>query len=158
MTIATTAAFNDIIGYMADSKFSTGQFLGVIVLIIIAFVFFFFSEIKVSRDFSEEGIAGKGTASLTLDFGGARKRIFQGPVIEDMTVLQALQSSQKGGKFEIRYSSNSDGTIDLATINGQTNGNGNKKWHFYLNGKALNGQDLNRTIIKESDLIEAKFE
>ncbi len=100
---------------------------------------------------------GAGTASLVLVFDPDKKRIFQGPVVEDMTVLEALNSSAIGGGFEIKYWVAGNGDVNLAAIGGETS-NGVDRWRFYLNRQPVWAGDIGRIIIRKHDLIEARFE
>ena len=95
-------------------------------------------------------------ARLTIKFDDGRARAFEGPVIENMTVLQALLSASYGGSFDVKYSLNEDGSINLSSINGTANGP--KKWNFYLNGEPIGSGEINKVKIKKGDSIEARYE
>lgn len=95
-------------------------------------------------------------ARLTIKFDDGKVRAFEGPVIENMTVLQALLSASYGGDFDVRYSFNKDGSINLSSINGVANGP--KMWNFYLNGEPIRSGDINKVKIKKGDSIEVKYE
>jgi hypothetical protein len=95
-------------------------------------------------------------ARMTIKFDKDNARAFEGPVDKDMTVLQALLSASRGGSFDFRYSLNKNGYVNLASINGATNGP--KSWRFYLNGNPVKTEEIGKIKIKNGDLIEARYE
>lgn len=97
-----------------------------------------------------------GSARLTMKFGQAKIRAFEGPVDEGMTILRALISSSYGGNFNFRYSLDKDGNVNLASIDGAINGP--KSWHFFLNNEPIDVKELSKIRIKSKDLIEARYE
>ncbi len=99
---------------------------------------------------------GGDSARLVIKFDANGARTFEGPVVKDMTVLQALLSASRGGGFDIRYSLDKDGGVNLASIGNSFNGA--KSWHFYLNGELINAGELDKVIIEKGDLIEARYE
>lgn len=136
-------------------KLSKNEILGIAVLLAIASVFLYFGNLQISKFSIKES---NGIASMLMRFDGGKKRAFEGPVIENMSLLQALQASGKGGRFDIRYSFGRDGRTSLERINDERDGANGKFWHFFLNGKEIKKADLGVTIIKQGDLIEARFE
>jgi hypothetical protein len=117
-----------------------------VIVILIAGIFFFYLPVPGSNK----------PARLTIKFDGSRVRTFEGPVVENMTILQALLSASYGGNFDVRYSMNEDGSINIISISGLTNGLG--RWDFYLNGKPVGRGEINKVKIKKGDLIEARYE
>ncbi len=99
---------------------------------------------------------GGDSARLVIKFGENDARTFEGPVVKDMTALQALLSASNGGGFDVRYSLGKDGNVNLASIDGAMNGP--KNWHFYLNGELVKTGELDKVRIKKGDLIEARYE
>ncbi len=95
-------------------------------------------------------------ARLTIEFGKDNVKMFEGPVGDDMTVLQALNSSSSGGGFDLRYSLDENGNVNLASINGAINGP--KNWHFYLNGELIEVGKLGKIKISGGDSIEVRYE
>ena len=95
-------------------------------------------------------------ARLTIKFDPNDTRTFEGSVVKDMTVLQALLSASRGGGFDVRYSLGKDGSVNLASIDKSFNGA--KSWHLYLNGELIKAGELDKVIIKKGDLIEARYE
>ncbi|MBI2063840.1 MAG: hypothetical protein HYT65_02510 [Candidatus Yanofskybacteria bacterium] len=96
-------------------------------------------------------------AQLVINFENGERKQFEGPVIGDMTILEALHASSRGDDFELRYSIQKDGVVVLAKIGDAINF-GNQSWHFYLNGESVNTGDINKIKIKTGDLIEVKYE
>ena len=117
-----------------------------VVVILIVGAFFFYLPVPGSDK----------PARLTIRFDDGKVRAFEGPVEKNMTVLQALISASYGGGFDLRYSLNEDGSINLASINSTINGP--KKWHLYLNGELIGAEEMNRVKIKKGDSIEARYE
>ena len=123
-----------------------GVFVGTIAILVVSL---FYLKINLPVSGSQ--------AQLTINFDGVKSRIFEGPVIDDMTVLQALYASSLDGKFDVRYALQDGGAVALARIDGMINVS-NKSWHFYLNKKLINTADINKIKIKAGDFIEAKYE
>ena len=96
-------------------------------------------------------------ARIVINFDNGESREFKGPVMADMTILEALHSSSLGGDFELRYSILEDGGVALAKIDGAINP-GNLIWSFYLNKKIVNTADIDKIKIKAGDLIEVRYE
>jgi len=96
-------------------------------------------------------------ARMVINFENGESREFKGPVMADMTILEALHSSSLGGDFELRYSIREDGGVALAKIDGAINP-GNRTWYFYLNKEPMNAADIDKIKIKAGDLIEVEYE
>jgi hypothetical protein len=98
----------------------------------------------------------RNLARLTIEFDKDNVKTFEGPVVDGMTVLQALNSASLGGGFDFRYSLDKDGSVSLASIGGAVNGP--KNWHFFLNGKLIEIEKLDKIKISGGDSIEARYE
>jgi len=96
------------------------------------------------------------SARVTIRFNSAKVRAFEGSVEGNMTVLQALLSASRGGGFDIRYFLGKSGDVNLASIGEAANGQ--KNWHFYLNGNPVKTEEIDRVKIKKGDSIEARYE
>lgn len=132
---------------LAKQGLGLGLFLlGVLVL---------FSLIKIQISDSDNL---SSSASLTLNFDGGSQRKFEGPIIEGMTILEALQSSAQGGGFRVTYTLDQSGNVILESIADKSDMVIGKAWHFYLNNKPVRTGDIGKTIIKKHDLIEARYE
>lgn len=125
-------------------KYWTGV-AAVLVLVII----FLYTKVNLPQNLTN--------AQLAIHFENGKIRKFEGTVVNNMTMLEALYSSSAGDEFDLRYSIGKDGSVVLAKIGDAINF-GDKNWHFYLNGKPVKTSDINRTKIKAGDLIEAKYE
>lgn len=121
----------------------------VVVVLVVGISFFY---ITFNLPVSNSG----DSARLTIKFDANDTRAFEGPVTKDMTALQALLSASRGGGFDVRYSLDKNGGVNLASIGKSSNGA--KSWHFYLNGELLKAGELDKVIIKKGDLIEARYE
>lgn len=96
-------------------------------------------------------------ARLEIDYGG-RKRAFEGEIIFEMSVLDALLAASRGGDFEVRYAILRDAT-DVMKINGMAeDGLNGKDWNFYLNGRRVETGEIHKIIIKAGDKIFIKLE
>ncbi len=121
----------------------------VVAILVIGVSFFYFTfNLPVSN--------GGGSARLVIKFSANDAKTFEGPVVKNMTVLQALLSASRGGGFDVRYSLGKDGSVNLASIGNSFNGA--KSWHFYLNGELIKAEELDKIIIKKGDLIEVRYE
>lgn len=109
------------------------------------------SFLKLSYDFSKDGSAG--LATLVINFE-TEKRVFEGEVAGNMTMLDALNLAVSVGKIKFNYAIDKSGDIHVAEIDGHTNGFNNKYFIFYLNSKTIPAKDLNRKIIHKRDKIE----
>ncbi|MBI2063347.1 MAG: hypothetical protein HYT61_03900 [Candidatus Yanofskybacteria bacterium] len=118
-----------------------------VVLVLGAALFYF--KVDLSRNAMN--------AQLSINFPDGQSRKFEGPVVTDMTVLEALYSSFLGDNFELKYSMREDNSVVLAKI-GDAVKFGNHDWHFYLNGKPVKTSDINKIRIKAGDFIEVDYE
>lgn len=141
----------------ADNKILKNYWLCVALLVISGVLVFF---LKFNLPASPAGwqISQKDQSSLVLDFGKNTSRKFQGQVVPNMTVLEALYSASASGHFDFRYSIDKNGVLQIAKIGDATNLAGGSNWHFYLNGQPVNTGEINNIKIKVGDLIKAKYE
>ncbi len=96
----------------------------------------------------EQPAAAIDKASITLDFG-VKKRIFEGPIIDDETISQALKQAAEAGKISLVWKE-VGGLPRLTGVDGYMNGD--KFWVAYVNGKKLESA-LYETKIKSNDKI-----
>ena len=113
------------------------------------------SFFKPSFDLSKSETSG--LATLVINFE-TEKRFFEGEVTKDMTMLDALNLAVSVGKIRLNYAIDKSGNINVAEIDGHTNGVNNKYFIFYLNSKTIAPKDLNRRIIHKGDKIEIGFQ
>ncbi len=132
----------------------TKQTLSVIVCVLGVLVLF--NTLKIQT--ASHGVSAGETASLTLHFSNSNERVFSGPLIENMTILEALQGAAKGGGFTIAYKFNNTNDVNLEAIADKPNKVNGKSWKFYLNNKLIRTEDIDKIIIKKHDFIEAIYQ
>ena len=113
------------------------------------------SFFKLSFDFS--GGNTPGLATLFINFE-AEKRLFEGEVVKDMTILDALSAAVSVGKIKLNYAIDNSGNVNIMEIDGHVNGIGNKYFVFYLNSQKVAIKDLNKEVVHGGDRIEIGFE
>lgn len=92
------------------------------------------------------------TAGLMIYFDQDRKRMFEGPVIDGMTLLDTLEASAAAGNFDFDFALDDNGKIKSVVLDGS------RRWQFYLNKEPVAIPNLPAVRIKIGDLIEAKLE
>lgn len=96
-------------------------------------------------------------ASLVFFFNSeGQRRMFQGEVIEGMSILDALRVSSEAGQIDFEFEIGSDQTI-VKKLNGYSD-DIVQGLIFYLNGLKIEESQINRIMIKPGDLIEVRFE
>ncbi len=95
------------------------------------------------------------TARIEIDYGQFR-RAFEGDVLADMTVLDALLAASRGGGFEVRYALLNDKT-EIMKINSHSEDGLGGQWRFYLNGTEIDVGKIHKIEIKPGDKIFAEF-
>ena len=123
-----------------------------VVAVLVSGIFLFYLKL----DLPSGNLTGSNGV-LVINYADGHARKFVGPVEDNMTVLQALNSASAGGNFTLRYSLNKNGDVVLAALDGLANV-GMKSWHFYLNQKLTPTQDIGRTKVRTGDVIEVKYE
>lgn len=120
-----------------------------ILVIIVVSIFFFYIDFSkiVPMD-----------ARLTVKFDDKSAKIFEGSVIQDMTILEAMEAASRGDNFRINYFIDKQGDVNLASIGAIANGSNGKNWHFYLNKKLIETKQIDKIKIGRGDLIEVVFE
>lgn len=123
------------------------DFWVVIAIVILGFYSGFFKDLFLPAN----------TARLEIDYG-EKRRAFEGELMFEMSVLDALIAASRGGGFEVRYAILTDAT-DVMKINGLTeDGLNEESWHFYLNGQRVETGQIHKIKIKPGDKILVKFE
>ena len=140
---------------MADSQ----KILGIITVSVLVLLILYLGSNGLTHNIGKQpsGISGDNS-TIVFYFDDDRKRTFEGPVSENMTILMALLASEDGGRINLRYSLDKNEAIVLNSIDGHTNNTGNKSWAFYLNGEKISTSDINRVGVNAGDLIEVKYE
>lgn len=90
-----------------------------------------------------------------FDFGNDERRIFDGAVIERMSVFDALKQSAKAGQFNFEYIFERE-KVFIGAINGFSNQK-NAVWKFYLNGKEISEDLLGVQKTRAGDIVEAHY-
>jgi hypothetical protein len=97
------------------------------------------------------------TARVEIDLGDSR-RVFEGEIMDDMSVLDAILASSRAGEIEFSYALLNDRT-DILRINSHAeDGLNEKAWNFYLNKEKIEKDEIHRIKIKPGDEILIKFE
>lgn len=128
-------------------------FSAIALLIMVAFAVFSFSSNKLGDKLVVAPETPKiiGRAVLTIDFGNGTKRAFEGDVVENETLLDALTLTSKAGNFRYEL----DKKMNLAAIETFTATNG-KKWQLRINDKKID-KPLSEVILKDGDNILIKY-
>src|SRR3989344_2416663 len=98
------------------SCFKKTIFAQILLLIALIGVFYFF---KLSFDLSKSDTSG--LATLVINFE-TEKRFFEGEVVKDMTILDALNAAVSVGKIKLNYAIDISGDVNIMEIDGHTNG------------------------------------
>ena len=101
--------------------------------------------------------AGQAQASLLINFED-KQRLFEGEVIDNMTVLGALNAAVSAGQIKLKYNIGQNNTVEIMEINDHFNNTAGKMFLFYLNGGKIDAKNINRIYIKTGDKIEIRFE
>ena len=128
--------------------FKIQTFAQIILLVVLLGAIFF---LKLSFNFSNDSTPE--LATLVINFE-TEKRFFEGEVVENMTMLDALNASVSIGKIKFNYAINESSDVSVLEIDGHTNGVGNKYFVFYLNSKKIPVRDLNKKEVHGGDRIE----
>ena len=91
-------------------------------------------------------------ASLLIDFGDNKQRMFVGDVIGDMTILDALEFSSESSDLKYDFDPK---VKNLAAIDGFSNDG--SIWNVYMNGSLMK-KSPDEIKIKAGDAVELKFE
>lgn len=124
-----------------------------ILLLIVLFGTVYFIKLPFNRSDTEN----TGLATLIINTK-TEKRVFEGEVVEDMTILDTLNLATSVGKIKLNYAIDNSGKVNVLEIDGYTNGFGNKYFVFYLNSKKVNAGDLNKKTVYGGDEIEIQYE
>lgn len=128
------------------------QWLVVAVVIVIAGLVILSNE-ELNLTGSQQGFA-----TMILHFSNGRTRTFEGSTADKMTILEALYTSTESGDIRFVYSVDENNNVKIAAINDELNNIGDKQWRFYLNGKPVKTEDINKIFVLPKAAIEARFE
>lgn len=125
----------------------------IIALLVLASLF------KVSVDTLKEADnkINSNLATLAINFDNLN-RSFEGEVLEDMTVLDALNMAMAAGKIKLVYVLDENNQTWVMEINDHMNKQGGNYFTFYLNNKQIDSKDLNRVSIRAGDSMVITYE
>ena len=128
------------------------EIASIIVLLLLASVF------KVTVDnLKDAGNDGNGLATLAVNFDNL-KRSFEGEVVEDMTILDALNMAMAVGQIKLNYVLDDRNQTWVMEINDHLNRVGDKHFAFFLHDKQIDSKDLNKVHLKAGDSIVIRYE
>lgn len=133
--------------------FETRDFWLIVIVLIYGFYSGLFGDLL---NYSINGWGFSDTARIEIDYG-SKRRAFEGEVLSDMSILEALLAASRGGGFEVRYALLGDKT-DIMKIEDFTEDGLDGQWHFYINQKEILVNEIHKIKIKPGDKISAKFE
>jgi len=132
--------------------FKKTVFAQILLLMVLIGIIYFF---RLSLDLSNNNTSSVATLFINLE---TERRLFEGEVVKDMTILDALNAAVSIGKIRLNYAIDKSGNVNILEIDGHTNGVDNKYFTFYLNSKKIAQEDLNRKTIRGGDKIEIRNE
>ncbi|OGN00853.1 MAG: hypothetical protein A2651_03180 [Candidatus Yanofskybacteria bacterium RIFCSPHIGHO2_01_FULL_42_12] len=138
-----------------DTFISETLLVQVILVVVVVGIVVFFDKLSNGEWFSVDD-GSKREATLIIDFDNMR-RTFEGEVIEEMTILDALNASVTAGQIKLTYTVDDNNHTSVAEIDGHSAVFG-KNFFFYLNEKKIHTKDLNRTFVDPGDKITIKLE
>ena len=125
------------------------EFVSIVVLLVLASVF------KITVDNLKDGESGLATLAVNFE---DMKRSFEGEVVEDMTVLDALNMAMAAGKIKLNYALDDKNQVMIMEINDHLNKVENKNFAFFLNDKKIDSKNLNKVNLNAGDNIVIKYE
>lgn len=99
-------------------------------------------------------IAANRSATLTLTFQNNGERVFQGGVVDGMTVLDAILASAKAGGINFKYFINPNDETEILTIDGYSQINLNNQPTLFLNGSSIRIGHIHKIFINPGDEIK----
>lgn len=135
-----------------NNLFKKNIFYQVLLLIVSVGIISFF---KLSSRVPDSNTSNMATLVINFE---TEKRFFEGEVVKDMTILDALNAAISVGKIKLNYAVDADGDVNIMEIDSHTNGINGKYFVFYLNSTRVAPKDLNREVIHNSDSIEIRNE
>lgn len=95
---------------------------------------------------------------LEIDING-QKRVFEGGVVDDMTVLDAISASALAGSLTFRYAVNpDDNKLTVLSLDGYVSGSSTKPLAVYVNRKKVEVERMHSTPIRAGDGVTIKLE
>lgn len=131
---------------------SKGIIKGIAILLFLVIVVL---GVNQSINFTASNPADGSLAKVVLNESG-RKRAFEGEVIDDMTVLEAIYTSSLAGKFDFYYSLNGN-KIEVIKIGESMRESGNRII-ISLNARNIDESKIDEIKINQGDVVEIKTE
>jgi len=128
------------------------EITSIILLLILASAFKITSEHLNNMNSNKNFIA-----TLSLNFDNVN-RFFEGEVLEDMTMLDALNMATTVGKIKFNYILNDQNLTLIMEINDHKNETGDRKFLFFINDKKIDSEDLNKVLVKAGDSMVITYE
>ena len=138
--------FKSFTGFFKEILFVQILLVTIFIAIVISFSWSFKGLPKASDD--------NNLATLVISLKSG-ERMFQGEVVGDMTILDALIVSSNEGNIRLNYKTDNNGAIDVTEINGHNKDNSN--FVYYLNDAIIRPEDINKINIKAGDYIKIEF-
>lgn len=125
-------------------------FIAVVAGVILVFERFFDKEPSIVGDL----VSNEAVLFIELD---SMQRTFSGEVIEEMTVLDALNASVIAGQIKLVYYVDGGNNTRVAEINDHSVNDGDE-FVFYVNSKKADPSELNKIRIRPGDKITIRSE
>lgn len=98
--------------------------------------------------------SNKNYATLVINLEEGR-RIFEGEVTKNMTILDTLNASATAGNINFKYLVKEDESTYVKEINGYSNII--KKFAFFVNSREVKEGDINKIMVSPGDRVEVRF-
>jgi len=138
--------FKPFTGFFKETLFVQVLLVAIFVVIVIFSSWSFKGLPKASKD--------NNLATLVISLKSG-ERMFQGEVVEGMTILDALIVSSSTGNIRLNYETDNNGAIDVTEINGHNKDSIN--FVYYLNDSMIGAEDINKINLKAGDYIKIEF-
>lgn len=136
--------------YFWDYKYPFGG--GLLVAALVIFFFIFMMNSNAFPNF----IFGKYQMARLELYIHNTQRVFEGAVVENMTVLEALQASALAGNISFEYAVEK-GEFTIKKLNGYDAAKG-RTLVFYVNESRINTDQIYSRFINPGDVIVVKTE
>jgi hypothetical protein len=141
-----------ISGFFRETLFIQIALVSLFILLII-----FFDWSFNSNHISDSDIYDPDNTTVILNFNDG-KRLFQGDIIDDMTVLDTLNASVVSGDILLMYNLNENNETEVLAIDGFSNYYSEDDFFaFYLNSREIAIKDINKVNVSSGDIVEVKI-
>ena len=125
----------------------------VFVLAIVGIIFSFQYKNLKEKTFKEELISAH-QASLIIDYGNGKKRVFKGEAVEGLDLKTLIDLLTEEKKITSQFKKTQKGFV-LESLEGLRNNS--KSWKCYLNGNLVE-KDFEKILIQPGDQIKLVYE